>query len=56
MPLPSSKRFKTRCASLGFMDKANLDEDAMWPTTFAFDRLTASVEARVAALVKKAVS
>lgn len=51
----AAQKFKTRYATLGFSDKANLDEDDMWPTTFALKRLTASVEARVAALVKKAV-
>jgi uncharacterized protein YdhG (YjbR/CyaY superfamily) len=49
-------RFKARYATLGFSDKANLDEGAMWPTTFALKELTAAAEARIGALVKKAVS
>ena len=52
----SSQKFKTRYATLGFSDKANLDEGAMWPTTFALAELTADSEARIGALVKKAVS
>jgi uncharacterized protein YdhG (YjbR/CyaY superfamily) len=52
----SAQKFKTRYATLGFSDKANLDDAAMWPTAFALKRLTASEEARIAALVKKAVS
>ncbi|HJZ76828.1 MAG TPA: DUF1801 domain-containing protein [Vicinamibacterales bacterium] len=52
----SAQKFKTRYATLGFSDKANLDEGAMWPTAFALKELTAADEARVAALVKKAVS
>ena len=52
----SAQKFKTRYATLGFSDKANLDEDAMWPTAFALKALTASDEARIASLVKKAVS
>ena len=52
----SAQKFKTRYATLGFSDKANLDEDAMWPTAFALTELTAAEEARIAALVKKAVS
>ena len=52
---PASK-FKTRYATLGFSDKANLDEGAMWPTSFALRELTAADEARIGALVKKAVS
>ena len=52
----SAKKFKTRYATLGFSDKANLDEGAMWPTTFALTELTAADEARIGALVKKAVS
>jgi len=51
-----AQKFKTRYATLGFSDEANLDEDAMWPTTFALKGLTASEEARIAALVKRAVS
>jgi uncharacterized protein YdhG (YjbR/CyaY superfamily) len=52
----SAQKFKTRYATLGFMDKANLDEGAMWPTAFALKELTAAEEARIGALVKKAVS
>ena len=52
---PAAK-FKTRYATLGFSDKANLDEGAMWPTVFALKGLTAAEEAKIAALVKKAVS
>src|SRR5215472_10558584 len=52
----SAQKFKTRYATLGFMHAANLDEGAMWPTAFALKELTAAEEARVAALVKKAVS
>ena len=52
---PASK-FKTRYATFGFSDKANLDEGAMWPTSFALRELTAADEARIGALVKKAVS
>jgi uncharacterized protein YdhG (YjbR/CyaY superfamily) len=52
----SAQKFKTRYATLGFNDKANLDEGAMWPTAFALTKLTAADEARIAALVKKAVS
>jgi uncharacterized protein YdhG (YjbR/CyaY superfamily) len=51
-----AQKFKTRYATLGFSDKANLDEGAMWPTAFALTELTADGEARIAALVKKAVS
>jgi hypothetical protein len=51
-----AQKFKTRYATLGFSDKANLDEGAMWPTTFAVTKLTASDEIRISALVKKAVS
>ena len=49
-------KFKARYATLGFSDKANLDEGAMWPTSFALKKLTAAEEAKIAALVKKAVS
>jgi uncharacterized protein YdhG (YjbR/CyaY superfamily) len=49
-------KFKARYATLGFSDKANLDEGAMWPTAFALTELTAADEARIAALVKKATS
>jgi len=52
----TAQKFKTRYATLGFSDKANLDEGAMWPTSFALKGLTAADEARIAALVKKAVS
>jgi hypothetical protein len=52
----SAQKFKARYATLGFSDKANLDEGAMWPTSFALKGLTADVEARIAALVEKAVS
>ena len=52
---PASK-FKERYATLGFNAEANLDEGAMWPTAFALTELTADDEARIAALVKKAVS
>jgi hypothetical protein len=53
----SAQKFKTRYATLGFTDKANLDEGgAMWPTSFALKELTAAEEARIGALVKRAVS
>src|SRR6266571_3020201 len=52
----SGQKFKTRYATLGFQDKANLDERAMWPTAFALTEMTTAVEARIAALVKKAAS
>jgi len=52
----SAQKFNTRYATLGFSDTANLDEGAMWPTAFALMELTASEEARISALVKKAVS
>jgi hypothetical protein len=52
----SAQKFKTRYATLGFSDKANLDEGAVWPTAFALKELTAAEEARISALVKKAVS
>ena len=52
----SARKFNTRYATLGFSDEANLDEGAMWPTAFALTKLTAAEEARIAALVKKAVS
>jgi hypothetical protein len=51
-----AEKFKTRYATLGFSDKANLDEGAMWPTEFAVSELTPDVEARIAALVTQAVS
>ena len=52
----SAQKFKTRYATLGFMHDANLDEGALWPTAFALKELTAAEEARIGALVKKAVS
>src|SRR5438477_10457517 len=52
----SAQKFKTRYATFGFSDKANLDEGTMWPTAFALQKLTAAEEARIGALVKKAVS
>src|SRR2546430_5019740 len=51
-----AQKFKTRYATIGFSDKANLDEGAMWPTTFALKELTSAEEARIGALVKEAVS
>jgi uncharacterized protein YdhG (YjbR/CyaY superfamily) len=51
----SAQKFKTRYATLGFSDKANLDKGALWPTAFALKELTATEEAKIAALVKKAV-
>jgi hypothetical protein len=51
----SSLKFKTRYSTLGFSDKANLDDGLMWPTGFALKELTPAEEARIAALVKKAV-
>ena len=48
-------KFKARYATLGFSDNATLDEGAMWPTAFALKELTAAEEAKIAALVKKAV-
>ena len=52
----SAQKFKSRYATFGFSDKANLDEGAMWPTSFALKELTAAKEARIGALVKKAAS
>jgi len=52
----SGQKFKTRYATLGFNDTANLDEGAMWPVAFALKELTAADEARIVALLKKAVS
>ncbi len=52
----SAQKFKTRYATLGFSDEANLDEGALWPTAFALKELTAAEEEKIAALVKKAVS
>jgi uncharacterized protein YdhG (YjbR/CyaY superfamily) len=52
----SAEKFKSRYATLGFNDAANLDEGAMWPTSFALKELTAAEVKRIAALVKQAVS
>jgi hypothetical protein len=52
----SAQKFKTRYATFGFSDKANLDEGAMWPVSCALKDLTTDVEARISALVKKAVN
>ena len=52
----SAAKFKSRYATFGFSDTANLDEGAMWPTAFALKELTAAEEAKIVALVKKAVS
>ena len=49
-------KFKTRYATLGFSDKANLDDGAMWPTEFALKELTPTIEKRIATILKKAVS
>jgi uncharacterized protein YdhG (YjbR/CyaY superfamily) len=51
-----AQKFKTRYATFGFSDEANLDEGAMWPVAFALTKLTADVEAEIGVLVKKAVS
>ena len=51
----SAQKFKSRYATFGFSDEANLDEGAMWPTSFALKGLTTAEEARIGALVKKAV-
>ena len=51
-----AQKFKTRYATLGFSDAANLDEGALWPVAFALKALTPTEEARISALVKKAVS
>ena len=51
----SGQKFKSRYATLGFSDTANLDDGAMWPTAFALKELTAAVEARIVALLRKAV-
>jgi uncharacterized protein YdhG (YjbR/CyaY superfamily) len=51
-----AQKFKTRYATLGFSDTANLDQGSMWPTAFALKELTATEEAQIAALVKHAVS
>jgi uncharacterized protein YdhG (YjbR/CyaY superfamily) len=52
----SAQKFKTRYATLGFSDEANLDDGALWPTAFGLKKLTAADEARIGAIVKKAVS
>src|SRR5436189_3154886 len=52
----SAHKFKARYATFGFSDKANLDEGTVWPVAFALKELTAAAEARIGALVKKAVS
>ena len=52
----AAQKFKERYATFGFNDTANLDEGTMWPTSFALTELTAADEARIGALVKKAVS
>jgi uncharacterized protein YdhG (YjbR/CyaY superfamily) len=52
----SAQKFKARYSTLGFSDKANLDDGAMWPTSFALGELTAAAEERIGELVKKAVS
>jgi uncharacterized protein YdhG (YjbR/CyaY superfamily) len=51
----NAQKFKTRYATLGFNDAANLDEGEMWPTAYALKQLTAADEARISALVKKAL-
>jgi uncharacterized protein YdhG (YjbR/CyaY superfamily) len=51
----SAQKFNSRYATLGFSDAASLDEGAMWPTSFALKELTATEEAKIVALVKKAV-
>ena len=52
----SAQKFKSRYATVGFSDEANLDKGAMWPTSFALKELTAAEEAKIGALVKRAVS
>ena len=52
----AAEKFKTRYATFGFSDEANLDDGAMWPTSFALKELTPAEEARIVALVKKAMS
>ena len=52
----SAQKFNARYATFGFSDEASLDEGAMWPTSFALKELTAAEEAKIGALVKKAVS
>ncbi len=51
----SAQKFKSRYATLGFSDKANIDKGAMWPTSFALTELTDAEEKKIVALVKKAV-
>jgi uncharacterized protein YdhG (YjbR/CyaY superfamily) len=51
-----AQKFKTRYATFGFNDLANLDDGSMWPTAYALTKLTAADEKRIGALVKKAVS
>jgi uncharacterized protein YdhG (YjbR/CyaY superfamily) len=51
----AAAKFKARYATLGFNDTANLDDGAMWPTSFALTKLTAAEEAKIVSLVKKAV-
>ena len=51
-----AQKFKSRYATFGFSDQANLDDGAMWPTTFALKELTATEEARIGTLLKRAVS
>jgi uncharacterized protein YdhG (YjbR/CyaY superfamily) len=52
----SAQKFKSRYATLGFSDRANLDEGAMWPTSYALKKLTGAEEKKIRALVKQAVS
>jgi uncharacterized protein YdhG (YjbR/CyaY superfamily) len=52
----SGQKFKTRYSTLGFSDRANLDEGAMWPTSFALTELTTADEARIASLVRQAAA
>ena len=52
----SAQKFNSRYATFSFSDKANLDEGAMWPTSFALKELNATEEAKISALVKRAVS
>jgi uncharacterized protein YdhG (YjbR/CyaY superfamily) len=52
----SAQKFKARYATLGFSEKANLDEGDMWPTSYALTKLTGAVEKKIVALVKQAAS
>ena len=52
----SAQKFKTRYATLGFSDEANLDEGSMWPNAYALTKLTAADEAKIGKLIKKAIS